>query len=184
MHPFLSQQQSPFQAALEHLHKEFGALRTGRATPALVENVKISAYDSVMELKSVASINVQDAKTILVEPWDKSLIQAIEKGIRDADLGVSPVVDKQTVRVTLPSMTEENRKQLVKIVKEKSEEARIAVRGARENVREAVLKMEKDKAIGEDDKFKMLDELDQLTRDFNQKIEDLAQKKEVEIMTV
>lgn len=184
MHPFLSQQQSSFQAALDHLNKEFGALRTGRATPALVEDVKITAYDTVMELKSVASINVQDAKTILVEPWDKGLIQAIEKGIRDADLGVSPVVDKQTVRVTLPSMTEENRKQLVKILKEKSEEARIAVRGARENVRAAVLQMEKDKAIGEDDKFKLLDELDQLTRDFNQKIEELAAKKETEIMTV
>lgn len=166
--------------AIDHLHEELGSLRTGRASPALVENVTIMAYGAPMELKGVASITVSDAKTIVIEPWDKSLLQAIEKGIRDADIGINPAVDGQLVRISLPQMTEENRKKLVKIMKEKIEEAKIALRGVREHGREALKKME----IGEDEKFKALDEMDKTTKDFTVLVDEIGVKKEEEIMTV
>ncbi len=180
MHPFVQEKKSEFQAAIDHLQTELASLRTGRATPQLVENIRVEAYGSAMELKSMASINVQDAKTIVIEPWDKSLLQAIEKAIRDADIGISPAVDGQIVRINLPQMTEETRKKLVKIMREKCEEARIALRGVREDARDAVKKQE----IGEDEKFKMLDELDQATKDYTSLVEEIGEKKEEEIMTV
>lgn len=180
MHPFVQSKKTDFQSALDHLQSELSSLRTGRASPQLVENIRVEAYGSVMELKSTASITVQDAKTIIIEPWDKSLLQAIEKAIRDADMGVNPAVDGTMVRLSLPAMTEETRKKLVKIMKEKCEETKITVRGLRESVRGDVKKME----IGEDEKFKMLDETDKMTKEFTDLVEDIADKKEEEIMTV
>lgn len=180
MHPFVQDKKTEFQAAIDHLQSELASLRTGRATPQLVENIRVEAYGSAMELKSMASINVQDAKTIVIEPWDKSLLQAIEKAIRDADIGISPAVDGQIVRINLPQMTEETRKKLVKVMKEKCEEARIALRGVREDARDEVKKQE----IGEDEKFKMLDEIDKATKEYTDLVDSVADKKEEEIMTV
>lgn len=180
MHPFVQAKKTEFQAAVDHLQNELASLRTGRASPQLVENIRVEAYGSGMDLKSTASINVQDAKTIIIDPWDKSLLQAIEKAVRDADIGVNPAVDGQIIRIVLPQMTEETRKKLVKIMKEKCEEARIALRGVRESARDEVKKQE----IGEDEKFKMLDELDKTTKEFTELVEQLAEKKEEEIMTV
>ncbi len=184
MHPFVTQTKPQLDAVIDHLLKELGGLRTGRATPALVEDLKVNAYDSFMELKGVASIAVPDSKTLVIQPWDKSLVQAIEKAIRDSGIGVSPTVDGDVVRISLPMMTEENRKQLVKVVKEKLEEGRVALRRVREEARAEALKMEKDKKVGEDEKFKMLDELDKMTKEYTQKVEDIGTKKEQEIMTV
>lgn len=169
---------------MDHLNKELGSLRTGRATPTLVENVVVNAYGSNMDLKGVASIRATDAKTLVIEPWDKGLLQSIEKAIRDADLGFSPAIDGSLVRINLPAMTEENRIQLVKIMKEKAEEARVSLRGVREAAREEVMKKEKDKAISEDEKYKLLDELDKTTKDYTNQVDELASKKEQEIMTV
>lgn len=184
MHPFVQSKKAEFQAAIDHLQTELASLRTGRASPQLVENVRVEAYGSNMDLKSMASINVQDSKTLVVEPWDKSLLQAIEKAIRDADIGISPAVDGQIIRINLPSMTEETRKKLVKIMKEKCEEARISLRGVREACRDAVMKMEKDKEIALDVKFKILEELDKTTKEFTELVESIGEQKEEEIMTV
>lgn len=184
MHIFLSANKSQFDAVLDHLHKELGTLRTGRATPQLVEDVRVNVYDSVMELKGLASIAIQDAKTILIEPWDKGLIQAIEKAIRDSGTGLSPATDGGVIRILLPQMTEENRLKLVKLMKEKTEDSRIALRGVREGVRDEILEKEKNKDMSEDEKFKLLDELEKLTKEFNEQISAMAEKKEDEIMTV
>lgn len=184
MHSLVIQKKPAFDAAMDRLAEGLSSLRTGRATPALVEHVKVTAYDSVMELNTVASITSQDAKTLVIQPWDKSLLQAIEKGIRDANLGISPAVDGEIVRIVMPAMTEENRKNLVKLMKEKLEEARVTLRKAREDGREAVIKMEKEKKIGEDEKFKILEELDKMTKEYTQKVEEVGKKKETEIMTV
>jgi ribosome recycling factor len=184
MHPFLLSQKEDFQSVLDHLQKDLNALRTGRASPALVEDVKVQAYGSIMDVKSVASIAAQDAKTLLIDPWDKTLTQAIEKGIREANLGFNPVVDGSVVRISLPQMTEENRRHLVKQMKERVEEAKVSVRSVRESVREQVMAKEKAKEMGEDEKFKLLDELDKLTKEYTTTIETMAQKKEEEIMTV
>ncbi|MBI2551262.1 ribosome recycling factor [Candidatus Uhrbacteria bacterium] len=169
---------------LDHLHKELSALRTGRASPALVENIAVEAYGSMMDVKSVASISTTDAKTLIITPWDKTVIQAIEKAIRDADIGVSPAVDGSVIRISVPQMTEETRKKLSKIVNEKAEEAKIGVRQVREKAREEIVKQEKEKAIGEDDKFKMLDEMDILTKEYTGKVEEMVDRKTEEIMTV
>ena len=184
MHPLLSQQKPAFESAIDHLQKELSSLRTGRATPALVEDIPVSAYDSTMEIKGLASLTVQDAKTLVIDPWDKALLPSIEKGIRDAGIGLSPVVDGEIIRIMVPPMTEENRKQMVKVAKEKLEDARIRVRGVREGLRETIQKQEKEKEISEDEKFKLLDELDKLTKEFTDQVGQIGAQKEEEIMTV
>jgi ribosome recycling factor len=184
MHTFLTTKKPDFQATLDHFQKELSALRTGRATPALVEDIPVSAYDSTMEIKGLASITISDARTLVVEPWDKSLIQNIEKGIRDVGVGLSPVVDGQVIRIIIPQMTQENRKQIVKVMKEKLEDTRIALRSVREDLREAIIKKEKEKEFSEDEKFKIFDELDALTKEFTDLVSQMAQRKEEEIMTI
>ena len=184
MHTLLVEKKPEFQAAVEHFQKELASLRTGRATPMLIEDIKVSAYDSPMEIKGLASISVQDSKTLIVDPWDKSLLQAIEKAIRDEDIGISPAVDGTVIRIVLPMMTEENRKRLVKQMKEKVEETKVRIRGVRESMRDQINQMEKEKEISEDEKFKMFDELDKLTKETTTQVEEAGAKKEVEIMTV
>jgi ribosome recycling factor len=120
----------------------------------------------------------------VIDPWDKSLLPSIEKGIRNSGVGLNPVVDGTIVRISMPQMTEENRKQMVKIMKEKMEEARVKVRHVREEVREQANEMEKEKAISEDEKFKMLDELDKLTKTYNDRVLTIGEAKEEEIMTI
>jgi ribosome recycling factor len=184
MHPLLSQKKPLFESVTVHLQKELGGLRTGRATPALVEDIAVSAYDATMEIKGLASIQVQDAKTLVIDPWDKSLLKNIEKGIRDAGIGLSPVVDGTVIRLIMPTMTEENRKAMVKKMKEYLEDARIALRQVREETRDTAAKMEKEKQISEDEKFKLLDEADKMTKEFTDMIDVIGAKKEEEIMTV
>jgi ribosome recycling factor len=184
MHLILTQKKPIFDAALDHLQKELGALRTGRATPALVESIVVSAYDSMMEIKSVASIQTQDSKTLVIEPWDKSLMKNIEKAIRDAGTGLNPLVDGEAIRIIMSSMTEENRKQMVKKMKEILEETKVAIRQIREDARVQITKMEKDKTMSEDEKFKLFDEMDKMTKEYTAKVEEVGKKKEEEIMTV
>ncbi len=184
MHVFLTEKKPAFQTAIEHLQKEFSALRTGRSSPALVENIPVHAYDSMMELKGISSITIPDAKTILIEPWDKTLLQTIEKAIRDSGIGLNPSIDGSLIRISIPSMTEETRKQIVKLLKEKVEEARIRIRAVREELRGEILQKEKDKLFSEDEKFKLLDELDKLTKEFNEEITAMAEHKEEEILTI
>ena len=120
----------------------------------------------------------------MIDPWDKGLTQAIEKAIRDSGTGLSPAADGGVIRIMLPPMTEENRLKLVKLMKEKLEDSRIALRGVREGVRDEILEKEKNKDMSEDEKFKLLDELEKLTKDFNEQISAMGEKKEDEIMTV
>jgi ribosome recycling factor len=155
MQSIIEERRSEFEHVLEFLKSELNGLRTGRANAAIVEDLPVEAYGGTMAVKGVASILVPDAKTIMIEPWDKTLTKEIEKGIRDAGIGVNPVVDGTRVRLTLPPLTEEGRKELVKIVGKKAEEARIGIRGVREDLKEAILKMEKDKEISEDERFRL-----------------------------
>ncbi len=184
MHPFLVAKKPAYDAVLDHLSKELGTLRTGRANPAILEGINVVAYDSVMDLKSVASISVPDSRTLAIQPWDKSLLQAIEKAIREADIGVNPSVDGDAVRLNLPQMTEDNRKKLVKTMHERIEDAKISLRKVREEARAQVSKMEADKQMGEDEKYKAYEELDKMTKEYGEKIDTMADKKEEEIMTI
>ncbi|PJA45693.1 ribosome recycling factor, partial [Candidatus Uhrbacteria bacterium CG_4_9_14_3_um_filter_50_9] len=149
MHSILTQKKPVYQTAIDQLQKEFSQLRTGRATPALVEDIPVNAYDSIMEVKGLASIQSLDAKTLVIDPWDKGLLQNIEKAIRDAGIGLSPVVDGKQIRIMMPPMTEDNRKQMVKKMKGMVEDSRIRVRGVREEAREEIVKQEKEKEISE-----------------------------------
>jgi len=173
-----------FDRAIEHLRQELSSIRTGRANAAILDGVQIEAYGSMMDLKGVASISIPDAKTIAIEPWDKSNLHAIETAIQKSDIGINPVNDGKIIRLTMPQMTEESRKQLMKIVKEKLEDARVSIRQAREKVREEINAKEKAKELPEDERFKYQDDLEKFVKGFIDEIEQIGEKKEEEIMTV
>lgn len=173
-----------FEKVIAHLKGELGALRGTRATPALLEHVMVEAYGSSQSLKALAAISVLDPKTLSVEPWDKSVFRDIEKAIQVANLGVGSAVDGQRIRVTLPPLTEETRRELVKIIHDKLETARQTVRTLREKLRQQIIDAERKKEIGEDEKYKQLEKLDKMAADFNDQIKKIGEAKEKEIMTV
>ncbi|HBL39639.1 TPA: ribosome recycling factor [Candidatus Uhrbacteria bacterium] len=184
MHQFLSTKKSDFERVLEHLLGELSGLRTGRAHPGLVEHIMVSAYGTEQPLKSLASVGVPDAQTLQIEPWDQSLVKDIERALSQADLGSSPNVDGKILRLKMPQMTEENRKRMVKVVGEKLEEARVAVRQVREDIRRDVSKAEKEKNLSEDERFKIFDELDRMTKETVSAIDAAGERKEADIMTI
>lgn len=170
--------------AIENLKQELTQVRTGRASPALVENIIVDAYGAPMAVKGVASISVTDAKSLAIEPWDKSLMKAIEDGIRNAGLGINPVNDGKVVRIVMPAMTEENRKNLVKIIGQKEEDARVRIRQAREESRSIIIKGEEAGEMPEDQKFADLEALDHMSKEFNETIREVIAEKEKELMTI
>ena len=165
------------------LAKEYLSVRTGRATPLLLDGVMIDSYGSKQPVKHVAAINTEDARTIRVVPWDKGQMKAIETAISSANLGVSVSPDSSGIRVIFPELTEERRKQLTKVVKDKLEDARISLRKEREEVWNDIQKEEKEGRMSEDDKFRGKDELQKLVDEGNTKFQDLADRKEKEIMS-
>lgn len=173
-----------FDKSVEYLKNEFGGLRSSRATPALVENIQIEVYGSLQALKGLASLSVPDAKTILVEPWDKSIVKEIEKAILSSGAGLNPVNEGSFLRIVLPPMTEENRRELLKLVSVKAESARVKIRNIRDKARNSIQEGFKNKEITEDEKYKLQEKLDKMVADYNQGIESIREKKEKEIMTV
>jgi ribosome recycling factor len=173
-----------FAGVLEFLEQDLKSLRTGRASASMVESIPVEAYGSTMEMKGVANISIPDPKTIQIEPWDKNLVKDVEKALIVADLGMQPNTAGSVIRLVMPSMTEENRKRIVKQVHEKTEHAHIGLRSVREKIREEIQKQEKDKLIGEDEKFRLQEQLDKLVTEWNEKVDALAKKKEEEVMTI
>ncbi|MBT4856849.1 ribosome recycling factor [Candidatus Uhrbacteria bacterium] len=177
----LNEAKPQFQKAVDHLSTELMSVRTGRANPAMIEDLSIEAYGTMQGLKSLASISVPDAKTLQVEPWDASVVKDIEKALMEADLGMTPTVDGKIIRLHIPMMTDETRQRMVKKVREKMENARIAVRQVRDDVKK---KIEKIEGIGEDDKRGQLADLDKYVKELNVQIEDVGSAKEEEVATV
>lgn len=173
-----------FEQVIEHLKKELMNIRSGRANASMVEDLPVEAYGSPMTLKGVASITVPDAKTIQIEPWDKNLVKDVEKAIQASSLGLNPNTAGTVIRLVMPPMTEENRKNLVKVVSQKAELARVSIRTIREATRGAIGDEEKAKLIGEDEKFRLQESLDKVVADLNAQIQKLADEKETEIMTI
>lgn len=167
----------------EWLTLELAGIRTGRATPTLLDAVKVDAYGSKMPLNQVANIGTEDPRTLRVVPFDIGLTKDIEKAITAADLGVGTVSDGKSVRVTFPALTEERREQLVRLAKQKMEEARVSVRGYRDEVWNDIQKQEKDGLISEDVKFKAKDDMQKIVDDTNKALEDIFKKKEQEVTT-
>lgn len=165
----------------EWLGNEFLGIRTGRATAALLDSVLVDSYGAKTALKHVANISVEDARSLKITPWDNSLVKSIETAIAASNLGVSTAPDSVGVRVIFPDLTSDRRAQLVKLVGQKLEDARVSLRKEREAVWEDIQTKEKDKAISQDEKFKYKDDLQKLVDEGNNKLEAMAAKKEQEI---
>ena len=170
--------------AIDTFHKDLGGLRTGRASPSLVDSISVNAYGGKSPLNQIANVNTPEPKLITVQIWDKSLVAAAEKAIRDAGLGLNPVVDGQNLRIPLPDLNEERRKELVKIAKEYGENAKVAVRHVRRDGMEMLKNLEKNKEIGKDEAFKDSETLQKLTDEKVAEIDKVLDDKETEIMQV
>ena len=177
----INESKPSFDKALEHLSQELSAIRTGRATPTLVENIDVEAYGAKQPIKALASISIPDAKTVQIEPWDGSVVKSIETALQKADLGINPNVDGKIIRLIMPMMTDENRQRMVKVVKDKLEETRIAVRQVREDIKKKIDKIE---GIGEDETRGLQKDLDDLVKEYNEKIEAMGKKKSEDITTI
>jgi len=165
----------------EWLAKEYRGLRTGRATPAILDGISVEAYGSMTPLKQVASVGVEDARTLRVSPFDASLVKDVERAISGASLGVGTVTDGANIRVTFPELTGERRAEFVKLAKGKLEEARKSVRLARDDVWKEVQSREKEGTLTEDDKFSLKDELQEKVDAANKALEEAFDKKEAEM---
>lgn len=173
---------SKLEKVLADLKADISSLRTGRATPALVEDIEVEAYGSRQSLKALAAISTPEPRQILIQPWDKSLLPAVEKAIQSSALGINPIADRDTIRLALPTLTEERKRDFVKLLKEKLEAARIQVRRARDDTMKAIEAEEKAKAISEDERFRKKQEVEKTVGEWNKKIEEAGASKEREIM--
>lgn len=172
------------ERTLDYLKSELAGLQIGRATPGLVEELPVDCYGQRLPLKQLAAIQAPEPRLLLIRPWDKSIIKDIEKAISQSRLGLSPSVDDDAIRLKVPPLSEERRKELAKIVQERVEECRISVRRHREDAWKEIQEMEQRKEIREDDKFRAKDELQKLVDEYNEKIDEARKKKEEEIMKV
>lgn len=163
------------------LSKEFSLIRTGRATIAILDAVQVEAYGSKMAIKELANISIEDAKTVRIDPWDMSVGKSIEKAISTSNLGLSVAPYERGLRIIFPDLTTERREQLAKVVKQKLEEAKVSIRSLRDKTWKAIEEKEKAGGMGEDDKFRLKDEMQKIIEETNKKMEESAQKKEGEI---
>ncbi len=184
MNNFLESRKEDFTKAMEHLKGELSALRTGRANAALVENITVDAYGVKTPIRGLANITVPDPRTLVLEPWDKSVIKDMEKAIQMANIGINPVNEGTKIRLSMPQMTEENRREMIKILGQKLEQTRISLRNVREAVKDEIAKAEKDKKIGEDEKFRFQEELEEFVKEKNDEVKTIGEKKEQELMTI
>ncbi len=175
--------QTKIKETEQWLVKEFAGVRTGRATPTLLDGVQVDSYGTKMPISSLANISTEDARTIRITPWDASQVVAIEKAIVVTNLGVSCVVDEKGLRVIFPELTGERRTQLVKIVKEKQEDAKVAIRLEREKVWKDIQTMEHDGEMSEDERNRLKTEMEKIVQEGYKKTEEAADKKEKEIQS-
>lgn len=171
------------EKAIEDFRKELGTIRTGRANASVLDSVRVDAYGTPTPLNQVGAMTVPDPGMIVIAPWDPSMVAAIDKAIRTADLGLNPTNDGKVVRVPIPAPTEERRKDLVKQLHKVLENHRTALRNVRRDLKEAIEKLEKDKKISEDEKKRSLDELEKLSHSELKKMEDMSLLKEKEVMS-
>ena len=166
------------------LDTEYSSLRTGKANPGVLDRVMVDAYGSLSPIKNVAHVAIEDVRTLRVAPWDATQIKAIEKAIQTCDLGLSVVVDDKGLRIIFPELTGETREKLVKVSREKLEEAKISIRKERERVWDEIQKREKDGSMSEDEKFALKEKMQKIVDDANKSLEDTSAKKEADIRKV
>ena len=169
-----------FEKVISHFQDDVSSIKTGRANTAFVESVNVEVYGSKMKVKELASISIQDARTLVIQPWDKNSLKPIEKAIHEADLGLSPVTEKDLIRLIFPPLTEERRKEYIRLLHSKMEDARIKVRRLRDDVRKEI---QEDKSLDEDGQFKAKEDLQEMVNEYNKKLGELTDKKEKELTT-
>lgn len=184
MQAILNDAKDKMEKCINHYRGELTKIRAGRANPAIVESVKVDSYGNPTELKSLANITVPEARLLVIQPWDVSLLSAIEKAILNANLGFTPTNDGKVIRINIPQMTEERRKELVKQLNKLAEENRVAVRNVRRDINESIKKSKKDSGMSEDEEKKLLDQIQKMTDTYIKQIDTDTANKEKEIMTV
>ena len=172
------------QKSLEALKANLGKIRTGRAHTGLLDHVMVEYYGSMVAVNQVANVTLGDARTINVQPYEKNMISKVEKAIRDGDLGLNPATNGDVIRVPMPMLTEERRRELIKVVKSEGEEAKVAMRNVRRDANDALKKLVKDKEISEDDERRAQDDIQKLTDRYVAEIDKMLQVKEAELMAV
>jgi ribosome recycling factor len=180
----LAQAKTRMEKAVEDFRKDLASIRTGRANTGVLDQVRVDYHGTPMPINQLGTMSVPDPATIVISPWDPTAVAMIDKAIRTADLGLNPTNDGKVVRVPIPPLTEERRKDLVKNMHKVLENHRTAIRNIRRDIKESVEKLEKDKKMSEDDKKRSLDELEKLTHSETKKIEDLAATKEREVLEI
>jgi ribosome recycling factor len=172
------------EGAVEALRREFATVRTGKATPALLDTVKVEAYGSTVPLNQVASISAPEPRLLVVQPWDRGMLGPIEKGIQTSDLGLNPANDGKIIRVPIPALTEERRREYVRLLHKMAEEGRVSIRHARKEANDEIKRRQKDGEISEDDARREQDEVQKMTDRHIQQLDDLLRHKEAEVMEV
>jgi ribosome recycling factor len=172
------------EKALDSLERDFKRLRTGRASISLVDGIRVSYYGTPTPLSQLATLTIPDPRTILIQPWDNSIIGEIEKAILKSELGLNPMNDGKVIRINIPPLTTERRRELVKVVKKMAEEAKVAVRNIRRDANEMIKDLKKDKEISEDEQFRAQEETQKVTDDFIKRIDALYALKEKEILEI
>lgn len=176
--------EASMEKAVDYMNHEFAAVRTGKASPALVENIDVEAYDSMMKLKQLALITTPEPRLIVIQPFDASTVKNVEKAIKESKLGINPVTDGKLIRLPIPPLTEDRRRDLVKSIKQMSEEARVRIRAVRRDGMEAMKKGQKDNVISEDELETYEKEIQKLTDKSVKLIDDAVAAKEADIMKV
>lgn len=172
------------EKALEAMRREFSGVRTGKASPALLDIVRVDAYGSKMPLNQVATVSAPEPRMLIVQPWDKGLVAPVEKAIRNAELGLNPATDGGVIRVPIPALNEERRREMVRMLHKLAEEGRVAVRHARQEANKTLKQQQSDGEMSEDDARRQMDEVQKLTDEYIGKIDHLLKAKEEEVMEV
>ena len=182
MQELLKKVEQEFSQLKEWFRAETSSLRTGRASPALVENLEVEYYGARTPLQHIASLSAPDAKTLVIQPWDKGALEAVGKAIERSSLNIAPIADGETIRLVLPPLTEERRRDILKVLHTKAEEARVRSRRVRDEAWKDIQTLEKEKKISEDGRYRAKEELQKRIDAFNKELEDLQKKKEKEIL--
>lgn len=179
-----SVQEDKMKKAIEVLRKEYGSLRAGRATPSLLEKVMVDYYGSPTPVNQVANVSVPEPRMIVIQPWEKTMLNAIDKAIQKSDLGLMPTNDGIIIRLNIPQLTQERRSEIVKVIHKKAEECRVAIRNLRRDANDTIKKLEKDKTVSEDETKKAQDDIQKLTDRYIKEVDQIMAVKEKDIMEV
>ena len=179
----IAQRKKDFDGIIEYAKSEVAAIRTGRAHSSMVEDLQLEYMGSRLKIKEVATITTPEPRVIFIQPWDKSVIPLLEKAIKDSSLGLNPTSDSNGVRLTIPALTEERRKEFIKLLHQKVEESRIRARQIREDIIKKVQNEVKEKTAREDDMFRAKEELQKVMDDINKKLDEMTKRKEQELLT-